>query len=113
MRLLLFILAFTATFQASAQYADSFIITHFDKGVKVVSPAKEKEIYSIIIENKGSKRFVGKIESDKTIYSLFTVKPNESHSFKVDFKPDGPLRFMSLAPAFDTINFKFGNVNFQ
>lgn len=93
---------------------ETFVVTLFDKYVKVVSPDKFHNKLSIIIENKSLVKVHGKVDYDSAKESLFVaVFPNETRTVEISPEQNDKIVFIPQAPPFQEVELIFGRKSYE
>ncbi len=112
----LFLLLMVLIYDVSAyEYAETFVVKMFDKKVRVLAPEKYSPNLGVIIENKTLVYQLGRIEtlSGKRLATR-RVAPNGTEV--VDLKKidkNDRIFFVPLAPAFQSVELKFGRTSYE
>lgn len=86
---------------AQNEKIEEFVVTIYDRSLKVISPDKAKNTYSIVIENKSLAKVIGKVQnSSGKIYSIVSIEPNSFSKVSVENKKGERVFFIPLSPAF-------------
>lgn len=112
MKLILLFLLFSVHAQA-AEKSEAFLVTIFDRYVKVISPDRAYSETSIIIENKTLSTIVGKIQRGKTDLHFLTLEPQHNKSFQVKVVGNEPLLFVPMAPASQEVQLLIGKKSYE
>lgn len=116
MKCLLFFLLFSLlNFPAfSGEKSEAFLVTIFDRYVKVISPDKSYSQTSIIIENKTLSTIVGKIQKGKSDLHFLTLEPQQTKSFQVKVPTTNePLLFVPMSPAAQEVQLLIGKKSYE
>lgn len=113
--LLLFLLLNFPAF--AGEKSEAFLVTIFDRYVKVISPDKSYSQTSIIIENKTLSTIVGKIQKGKSDLYFLTLEPQQSKSFQVKIPAtqgsQEPLLFVPMSPASQEVQLLIGKKSYE
>ena len=116
MRLLIIFLLCLLTLIGPAranEKSEAFLVTIYDRFVKVVSPDKAYTQTSIIIENKTLSTIVGKIQRGKTDLHFLTLEPQNSKSLQVKIVGNEPLLFVPLSPSSQEVQLLIGKKSYE
>ncbi len=108
------ILIATPALQA-AERADSYIIRAHSDHYKILAPAKQTKVLSIIIENKMLVNLVGRIETDKgRVITFVRIDAGKDKSISVNnYSSAEKIYFIPLSPAFQKIMLKIGEKTYE
>lgn len=110
--LLLLLLSNLPTF--ASEKSEAFLVTIFDRYVKVISPDKAYTQTSIIIENKTLSTIVGKIQKGKTDLHFLTLESQSSKSFQIKVPPSNEvLLFVPMSPASQEVQLLIGKKSYE
>lgn len=113
MRVLFFFL-FLSFSVSARELQETFVVSVFDKYVKVVSPDKFHSKLSIIIENKSLVKIYGKIDYDSAENPTFVaVFPQESRSVDITPSEKDKIIFVPQAPPFQEVELIFGRKSYE
>jgi len=104
MKYLLFLLSFSSF---AVEFTDAFIVTVYDKKIRVTSPKKKTKLISIIIKNKTAQDIRSEVATEKKVIKRFNLKAESSRSLEVDYSKIGTLYYVSIAPPFQSVELKF------
>lgn len=89
--------------------SESFMVEIFDKNIRVVSPSAVHDQLSVIVENKGNSKLLGKLVKEKgEVIKFFALGPGEHGSASVQFENGYRLFYIPLSPAFQTVELIIG-----
>tara|TARA_Y100001960_G_C14325508_1_gene657472 strand:+ start:222 stop:575 length:354 start_codon:yes stop_codon:yes gene_type:complete len=83
---------------------ESFIVKVEEEKISVITPKKNKDIVTIIVENKTFERIISEIKTDKKVLKRFTLEPEgqkgANFSLTVDFSKVKNLFYVPISPPF-------------
>ena len=111
---LLFILVGMSNSLYSYEKADAFMVTIFERRIKVLSPSKFNNPQGIVLTNETLVKIVGKIvdENDKVL-KFVSIEPGQFRSIEVKFKKNSKLYFVPMAPSFQEVELVFGKKAYE
>lgn len=109
-----FVLIFFVPLMAFAQAKpEGFIIQINDRSMSVLSPAKKRNLFSVIVENRSLSDQVGKFQvSGKTLKHI-SVQSGKSEVVEIENKTDTPVQFVPVSPAFQEVPLLFGKKAYE
>lgn len=111
--LLFILLGLSSTLQAYEK-ADAFMVTIFERSIKVLSPAKFNNPQGIVLTNETLVKVVGKVidENDKVL-KFVSIEPGQFRSIEVKFKKNSKLYFVPMSPSFQEVELVFGKKAYE
>jgi len=110
--LALFSLLFSLSLR-SAELQETFVVTMYDKFVKVVAPDKYHSRLSVILENKSLVKIYGKIEYGTSDPIFTAIYPQESRSIDIKPSESDKIIFTPMSPPFQEIELIFGRKSYE
>lgn len=108
------ILIFSSFLFAETVKIEEFVVTVFDKSVKVISPDMVKDKFTVVIENRSLVKIIGKIQANSgKVFSIKSIEPNSFDKVFVDYKKGERVFFIPLAPAFQEVELIPGQKTYE
>lgn len=98
---------------SSAPQSDVFIIQVMDRKLSVISPDKEKKLFSVIVENRSLSDQVGRFEINGRLLKYVAVPSGKSESVEIENKTESPVTFVPVSPAFQEVELTFGKKAYE
>jgi hypothetical protein len=108
--LFLFLLPVIA--QAAPQ-SEMFIIQVMDRKMSVVSPDKERKLFSVLVENRSLSDQVARFESRGKLLKYISVPSGKSESIEIENTSGSPVTFVPVSPAFQEVELVFGKKAYE
>lgn len=110
MRLILFLLPVLAF---AAPSTDVFIIQVMDRRMTVLSPDKEKKLFSVIVENRSLSDQVARFQVNGKLLKYISVPSGKSESVEIENTSGSPVTFIPVSPAFQDVELTFGKKAYE
>lgn len=92
---------------------EGFIIQVSDQGMSVLSPEKQRPLFSVIVENRSLSDQVGKFVVGSKILKFVSVKSGKTESLEIENKTSSPVVFVPVSPAFQEVPLMFGKKAYE
>ena len=99
--------------QAAAPKSEVFIIQVMDRRMSVISPEKERKLFSVIVENRSLSDQVGRFEARGKLLKYVSVPSGKSESVEIENKTGSPVTFIPVSPAFQDVELIFGKKAYE
>ena len=108
--LLLFLPLFA---QAVAPQSEVFVIQVMDRKMSVLSPDKERKLFSVIVENRSLSDQVARFEARGRLLKYISVPSGKSESVEIENTSGAPVTFVPVSPAFQDVELIFGKKAYE
>jgi hypothetical protein len=112
MKLLIFSLFFSFMVKANPK-TETFVVQIFDRSMKVLSPEKRREIFSVLVENRSLSDQIGKFIVNGKIIKFVSVKSGITESVEIENKTSSNVVFVPVSPAFQEAELIFGKKAYE
>lgn len=109
---ILFLLLFPLALSAAVK-TEGFIIQIKDRSMKVLSPEKSRNLFSVIVENQSLSDQVGKFMVGNATLKFVSVKSGKSEVVEIENKTQTPVVFVPVSPAFQEVPLNFGKKAYE
>ncbi len=110
MKFLLLILSLSAF---AAQKSDVFVIQVMDRKMAVLSPEKERKLFSVIVENRSLSDQVGKFEAKGRLLKYVSIPSGKSETVEIENTSGSNVTFVPVSPAFQEVELIFGKKAYE
>lgn len=93
--------------------SEVFIIQVMDRKISVLSPDKEKKLFSVIVENRSLSDQVGRFEVRSRLLKYVSVPSGKSESVEIENTSGAPVTFIPVSPAFQEVELIFGKKAYE
>lgn len=97
----------------AAPKTDVFIIQVMDRKMSVLSPDKERKLFSVIVENRSLSDQVARFEVKGKLLKYISVPSGKSESVEIDNSSGSPVTFIPVSPAFQEVELTFGKKAYE
>jgi len=101
------------SYAAPAPKTEVFIIQVMDRKMSVLSPDKERKLFSVIVENRSLSDQVGRFESKGKLLKYIAVPSGKSESVEIENTSGDPVKFIPVSPAFQEVELTFGKKAYE
>ncbi len=98
---------------AAASKSEVFIIQVMDRRMSVLSPEKERKLFSVIVENRSLSDQVGRFEARGKLLKYISVPSGKSESVEIDNSTGTSVTFIPVSPAFQDVELIFGKKAYE
>jgi hypothetical protein len=109
----LLLLLFPVMLQAAAPKTELFIIQVMDRKMAVISPDKERKLFSVLVENRSLSDQVARFESRGKLLKYISVPSGKSESVEIENTSGSPVTFVPVSPAFQEVELIFGKKAYE
>lgn len=93
---------------------EEFVVTIYDRSMRVTSPDLLKNKFSVVIENKSLSRVVGKIQgSSGKVYHIKSIESNGFVKVSIDNKKGERFFFIPMSPPFQEAELITGQKTYE
>lgn len=92
---------------------EGFVIQINDRSMSVLSPAKKRNLFSVIVENRSLSDQVGKFQVAGKTLKHVSVQSGKSEVVEIENKTDTPVLFIPVSPAFQEVPLLFGKKAYE
>jgi hypothetical protein len=92
---------------------EGFIIQINDRSMHVLSPDRDKNIFSVIVENRSLSNQIGKFMVGSKILKFISVQSGKSESVEIENKSGSSVIFVPVSPAFQEVPLNFGKKAYE
>lgn len=111
---IMFIFLWSSTLFAQNVKIEEFVVTIFDRSMRVTSPDVIKNNFVVVIENKSLSKVVGKIQgSSGKVYHLKSIEANNFLKVTVEHKKDERYFFIPMSPPFQEAELIAGQKTYE
>lgn len=107
------LLLFPVLALAAAPKSEVFIIQVMDRRMSVISPEKERKLFSVIVENRSLSDQVGRFEARGKLLKYVSVPSGKSESVEIENSTGAPVTFIPVSPAFQDVELIFGKKAYE
>lgn len=99
---------------AQGEKIDDFVVSVYDRSIKVISPDAVRSKYIIVVENRSLGRIIGKLQgsSGKT-FAIMSIEPNQFNKTSLELKKNERYFFVPMAPAFQEAELIVGHKTYE
>lgn len=99
---------------AQNEKIEDFVVSVYDRSIKVVSPDSIKTKFSVVVENKSLGKIVGKIQgSQGKVMAIMSIEPSAFSKIEVESKKGERYFFIPMAPAFQEAELIVGHQTYE
>lgn len=108
-----FLFLFLPLLLSAAPKTDVFIIRVMDRKMSVLSPEKERKLFSVIVENKSLSDQVARFETRGKLLKYVSVPSGKTESVEIENTTGSPVVFVPVNPAFQEVELIFGKKAYE
>lgn len=92
---------------------EAFVIQINDRNMKVISPEKQRTLFSVMVENGSLSNQVGKFMVKGKTVKFVSVLSGKSETVEIENKSEAPVVFVPVSPAFQDVELRFGKKAYE
>jgi hypothetical protein len=92
---------------------EGFIIEIQDRSMRVLSPEKKRQMFSVIIDNKSLTDQIGKFVAGNKTLKFVSVPSGKSEVVEIENKSSQNVSFIPVSPAFQDISLEHGKKAYE
>lgn len=109
-----FLFLFLVPICAFAQVkSEGFIIQVNDRSMSVLSPARKRNLFSVIVENRSLSNQIGKFQVGSKVLKFVSVQSGKTEVVEIENKTKAPVIFVPVSPAFQEVPLLFGKKAYE
>ncbi|MFL5783622.1 MAG: hypothetical protein ACJ76H_03360 [Bacteriovoracaceae bacterium] len=93
--------------------SEMFIIQVMDRKMSVVSPDKERKLFSVLVENRSLSDQVARFETRGKLLKYISVPSGKSESVEIENTSGSSVTFVPVSPAFQEVELVFGKKAYE
>ncbi len=90
-----------------------FVIQVMDRRIAVLSPDKEKKLFSVLVENRSLSDQIGKFITRGKLLKYVSVPSGKSETVEIENTSGATVVFVPVSPAFQEVELTFGKKAYE
>ena len=111
---LIFVIFFINSELFGLEKSETFVVDYFDNKFKVISPLDISTETTLIINNKGLSRLIGKVQTNEgEVIKFFSINPRDFNAISLRKGFRKRIFLVPLSPAFQTFELVTGQKSYE
>lgn len=111
--MMLWMTLFLPLFVSAQVQSEGFVVQIEDRSMSVISPAKKRKTFSVIVENRSLSDQTGKFVAMEKNLKFISVKSGKSETVEIENATDSQVIFVPISPAFQEVPLIFGKKAYE
>lgn len=111
---IVFLLFMSFPLWSQSEKLDDFVVTIYDRSIKVVAPDAIKSKFFVVVENRSQGKVIGKLQSSSgKIFAIMSIEAGQFNKTAIDNKKGERYFYLPLAPAFQEAELIVGHKTYE